>query len=114
MNLNWQLSDAVSLLSVSSYRKYKNAFAEDTDGSPLAAQQLLQVLNHEQWTQELRLGVTLDRVDLTFGYFYLDQKTNEDARVDLPYVGFDFIHGPDLVPATNSADLRPHGVSPDR
>ena len=103
MNLNWQLSDAVSLLSVSSYRKYKNAFAEDTDGSPLAAQQLLQVLNHEQWTQELRLGVTLDRVDLTFGYFYLDQKTNEDARVDLPYVGFDFIHGPDLVPATNSA-----------
>ena len=35
--------------------------------------------------------------------FYLDQKTEEDARVDLPYVGFDFIHGPDLVPATNKA-----------
>jgi len=103
VNLNWQISDTVSLLSVSSYRKYKNAFAEDTDGSPLAAQQLLQVLNHEQWTQELRLGVTLNRVDLTFGYFYLDQKTQEDARVDLPYVGFDFIHGPDLVPATNEA-----------
>jgi iron complex outermembrane receptor protein len=103
VNLNWQITDKVSFLSVSSYRTYKNSFAEDTDGSPLAAQQLLQVLNHEQWTQELRFNVSTQRADLTFGAFYLDQKTNEDARVDLPYVGFDFIHGPDFVPATNKA-----------
>jgi iron complex outermembrane receptor protein len=103
VNLNWQLTDDIALLSVSAYRTYKNAFAEDTDGSPLAAQQLLQVLDHDQWTQELRLSVSKTKVDLTFGLFYLDQKTNEDARVDLPYVGFDFIHGPDLVPATNKA-----------
>lgn len=103
INLDWQITDSVSLLSVSSYRKYKNAFAEDTDGSPLAVQQLLQVLDHEQWTQELRLNVSTERAELTFGAFYLDQDTAEDARVDLPYVGFDFIHGPDLVPATNQA-----------
>jgi len=103
INLNWKLSDQWSLLSVSSYRTYKNNFTEDTDGSPLAAQQLLQVLDHSQWTQEVRLSGTLSKVDLTFGLFYLDQKTEEDARVDLPYVGFDFIHGPDQVPATNQA-----------
>jgi iron complex outermembrane receptor protein len=103
VNLNWQISDTLSLLSVSSYRTYTNTFAEDTDGSPLAAQQLLQRLDHDQWTQELRLSWSLKKVDLTFGAFYLDQKTNEDARVDLPYVGFDFIHGPDKVPATNQA-----------
>jgi iron complex outermembrane receptor protein len=104
INLDWQLSDNVSLLSVSSYREYTNNFAEDTDGSPLAVQQLLQVMNHEQWSQELRLNVDVgDRAEVTFGVFYLDQETNEDARVDLPYVGFDFIHGPDLVPATNQA-----------
>jgi iron complex outermembrane receptor protein len=104
VNLNWQINDNLSLLSVTAYRKYTNDFAEDTDGSPLAVQQLLQRLVHEQTTQELRLGVGVgDRVDLTFGLFYLDQDTNEDARVDLPYVGFDFIHGPDLVPATNKA-----------
>jgi len=103
INLNWKLSDAWSLLSVSSYRTYRNSFTEDTDGSPLAVQQLLQVLDHDQWTQEVRLSGTLDKVDLTFGLFYLDQKTNENARVDLPYVGFDFIHGPDLVPSTNKA-----------
>jgi iron complex outermembrane receptor protein len=103
INLNWQISDNVSFLSVSAFRTYKNSFAEDTDGSPLAVQQLLQVMDHEQWTQELRLNITTDRADFTVGAFYLDQDTAEDARVDLPYVGFDFIHGPDLVPATNQA-----------
>ena len=103
LNLNWRISDKVSLLSVTAYRKYSNAFAEDTDGSPLAVQQLLQVLKHDQRTQELRLSVNTKRADLTFGAFYLEQHTNEDARVDLPYVGFDFIHGPDQVPAKNKA-----------
>jgi iron complex outermembrane recepter protein len=104
VNLNWQLTDNISLLSVSAFRTYKNSFAEDTDGSPLVVQQLLQVMDHEQWTQELRLNTSVgERVDLTFGLFYLDQDTAEDARVDLPYVGFDFIHGPDLVPSKNKA-----------
>lgn len=105
INLDWQLSDNWSFLSVSAYREYVNSFAEDTDGSPLAVQQLLQVMDHEQWTQELRLNGTLGdgAADLTVGVFYLDKETAEDARVDLPYVGFDFIHGPDLVPSTNKA-----------
>jgi iron complex outermembrane receptor protein len=103
VNLNWKLGDAWSLLGVLAHRVYKNSFAEDTDGSPLAAQQLLQVLKHNQDTYELRLSGNLKRADLTFGLFYLDQDTEEDARVDLPYVGFDFIHGPDLVPSTNKA-----------
>jgi iron complex outermembrane receptor protein len=103
VNLNWQISENVSLLYVTSYRTYDNSFAEDTDGSPLTVQQLLQHLDHEQRTQELRFGVSAGIADLTFGYFYLDQDTAEDARVDLPYVGFDFIHGPDLVPSKNEA-----------
>ena len=102
-NLNWQLTDNFSLLAVMSHREYKNEFAEDTDGSPLAAQQLLQVLEHEQDTYELRFDLTAGILDLTFGAFSLDQDTSEHARVDLPYVGFDFIHGPDLVPATSDA-----------
>ncbi|RPI59666.1 MAG: TonB-dependent receptor, partial [Lysobacterales bacterium] len=55
INMNWQITDNISLLSVSAFRTYKNSFAEDTDGSPLVVQQLLQVMDHEQWTQELRL-----------------------------------------------------------
>ena len=103
LNLNWQLTDNVSLLWVMSHREYINEFAEDTDGSPLAAQQLLQVLDHQQDTYELRFNFEAGLLDLTVGAFYLDQDTAEHARVDLPYVGFDFIHGPDLVPATSQA-----------
>jgi iron complex outermembrane receptor protein len=105
LNLNWQIGDNTSLLWVYALREYKNEFAEDTDGSPIAVQQLLQVMDHEQWTQELRLNTSFGDgfADFTIGAFYLDQDTAEDARVDLPYVGFDFIHGPDLVPATNQA-----------
>ena len=104
-NISWQLTDTTSLLYVFSYREYTNSFSEDTDGSPLAVQQLLQRLRHKQWTHELRLNTSLfdGLADVTLGGFYLDQQTNEDARVDLPYVGFDFIHGPDLVPSTNKS-----------
>jgi iron complex outermembrane receptor protein len=105
LNLNWQIGENTSLLWVYAIREYDNEFAEDTDGSPIAVQQLLQVMDHEQWTQELRLNTSFGDgfADLTVGAFYLDQDTAEDARVDLPYVGFDFIHGPDLVPSTNQA-----------
>ena len=105
VNLDWQLGENTSLLYVYATREYRNEFAEDTDGSPIAVQQLLQVMDHDQWTQELRLSTSFGDgfADLTIGAFYLDQDTAEDARVDLPYVGFDFIHGPDLVPATNQA-----------
>ena len=104
-NLSWQLTDNISLLYVFAFREYTNEFGEDTDGSPLAVQQLLQRLRHNQMTNELRLNATLwdGLADITVGGFYLDQETNEDARVDLPYVGFDFIHGPDKVPSKNKS-----------
>jgi iron complex outermembrane receptor protein len=105
LNFNWQITDNVSLLSVNSYREYTNTFADDNDGSPLAVEQLLQRMVHEQWTQELRLNATLwdGYADLTVGEFYLDQETNEDARVDINYAALDFLHGPDIVPSKSKA-----------
>jgi iron complex outermembrane receptor protein len=105
LNLNWQITDNVSLLSVTSYREYLNEFADDNDGSPFSVQQLLQRMDHEQWTQELRLNALLfdGFADLTLGGFYLDEETNEDARVTIKYVALDFIHGPDLVPSKSKA-----------
>lgn len=105
LTLNWQISDNVSLLSVSSYREYLNTFGDDSDGSPFSVQQLTQRMDHNQFTQELRLNAMLwsGYADLTLGGFYLDQQTDEDARVMLNYSAFDFLHGPDLVPATSKA-----------
>jgi iron complex outermembrane receptor protein len=105
LSFDWQLSDKVSLLAIGSYRTYLNEFADDNDGSPLALQQLLQRMDHVQKTGELRLNATLwnGYGDLTVGGFYLDKETNEDARVDINYAAFDFLHGPDIVPSKSKA-----------
>ena len=105
LSLNWQITDTTSLLWVASYREYFNAFSDDNDGSPFSQQQLLQRMDHEQWTHELRLNTSLfdGFADLTLGGFYLDQETNEDARVTIKYAALDFVHGPDLVPSESRA-----------
>ncbi|MEO6340933.1 MAG: TonB-dependent receptor, partial [Caulobacteraceae bacterium] len=123
--IDWKLGSNLSLKSITSFRKFYNSFAEDTPSSPIGVQLLLQTLHHKQFTQEVRLNATLfERLDLTLGGFYVHQNGNEEARVDLPYVGagvpyvcvvsaapcgavrnfaFDFIHGPDLTPSTSKA-----------
>jgi iron complex outermembrane receptor protein len=123
--IDLKLSDNLALKSVTAYRRFYNSFAEDTGSSPIGVQLLLQTLHHAQVTQEIRLNGTLfDRVDFTLGGFYADQDGDEEARVDLPYVGagvpyaciitpapcgsvrnfaFDFIHGPDTSPSTAKA-----------
>ena len=105
MSVDWGITDNVAVKSITSYREYVNSFSDDNDGSPLAVQQLLQRMDHTQWTQEFRLNATLfdNFIDATVGVFYLDQETNEDARVNINYVGFDFIHGPDKVPSKSKA-----------
>jgi iron complex outermembrane receptor protein len=44
-----------------------------------------------------------DLVDYTVGAFYMDRDGTLQARVDLPYTAFDFIHGPDPTPSTTQA-----------
>jgi iron complex outermembrane receptor protein len=103
--VDWKINDNNAIKWISSFRKYDSSFAQDVDGSPLASQQLLQTLNHQAWTQELRWsGQALnDLLDFTLGGFYYKQKGTLEARVDLPYSGLDFIHGPDRTPANSKA-----------
>jgi len=102
--IDWKLNDNLSLASITAYRNYTNQFAEQTDASPIGVQILLQRQKHHQFTQELRLnGKAGTAVDYTVGAFYLDQDGGLNARVGLPWVGFDFIHGPDSTPAKTKA-----------
>jgi iron complex outermembrane recepter protein len=103
-DIQWTLNENMTLTSVTSYRKYTNQFAEQTDSSPVGVQILLQRQSHNQFTQELRLsGQAGSGVDYTVGAFYLDQDGGLNARVGLPWIGFDFIHGPDSTPAETMA-----------
>ena len=105
LTADWQIGDNFSLKSITAYRKYDSSFAEDTDGSPLGVQLLLQTLKHDQTSQELRFSgnVADDRVNFTLGLFYFDQDGTLEARVDLPWAALDFTHGPDPTPSTNQA-----------
>jgi iron complex outermembrane receptor protein len=113
LTADWKITDNLTLKSITAYRSYKNMFANDDDGSPLAVQELLQTLRHEQYSQEFRLSGALgDKFDYTVGVFGMKQNGTLEARVDLPYTAFDFRHGPDKTPSSNLAgflnvDFRP-------
>jgi iron complex outermembrane recepter protein len=103
-NLRWELADKLTLNSITAYRAYSNEFAEDSDGSPIGEQILMSTQRHHQISQELRLnGSVGSAVDYTVGGFYMHQGGGLTARAGLPYVGLDFIHGPDSVPSRTYA-----------
>src|SRR6185503_13599955 len=110
LNLDWKLSDALDLQSITAYRRYTSGFGDDQGGSPMPLAQLYQTMTHNQTSQELRLnGKAGTKLDYTVGAFYLDEYTGHDARVNLGYVGFDFVHGPDPVDAKTQAVFA-HGI----
>lgn len=103
LSVVWELSDKFSLQSITSYRDYKTDWAYDVDGSPMTANLLNQTQTNEQISQEIRFNASLGLVDFTVGGFYFDSEGFYTARVDIPYAGLDFIHGPDPTPSTNKA-----------
>ena len=102
--IDYKISDTLALKSITGYQYYKNQFAEQTDASPVGVQILLQKQTHHSVSQELRLnGNYGTALDYTIGGFYIDQNGGLNARVGLPWVGFDFTHGPDSTPASTAA-----------
>ena len=113
-DVNFQLADKLSLRSITAYRRFSGDFAEDTDGSPLMLELVMNHVTHNQLTQELRLnGTLLDKLDYTVGGFYLRSSSRDSNRVDIPYVPgvgpfFDFL-GNDPVLA-HSKSVFAHGI----
>jgi iron complex outermembrane recepter protein len=103
-DIRWQLADKLTLASITAYRYYDNQFAEQTDASPVGVQILLQRQTHSQLSEELRLNGSIGTaVDYTLGGFFMNQFGGLNARVGLPWIGFDFVHGPDSVFAPTRA-----------
>jgi iron complex outermembrane receptor protein len=103
LNLTWDITDRLSLTSISAYREYETWMTWDSDLSPIPVTMLDNTLTHDQRSQELRLSGALDAVDYTVGAFYFDQYTDYTARVNLNYALIDFVHGPDPTPASTWA-----------
>lgn len=104
-NVQWDASDLAKITWISSYRQYQSNFSQDQDATPVPVAQLDNQLNHNAWSQELRLNGELGQgfFEYTLGGFYMKQHARYTARVDLNYAGIDFLHGPDTTPSTSKA-----------
>nr|WP_281500554.1 TonB-dependent receptor [Kordiimonas marina] len=104
LHIDWTLNNNMTLKSITSYREYTSDWGNDSDGTPLSLTNLYQRLDHHAWTEEVRLsGNVGEKFDYTVGGFYYDATTTMYGRIDLGYVNFDFVHGPDPVDITTKA-----------
>jgi iron complex outermembrane receptor protein len=104
LNMDWDIADNLLAQSISAYREYDSSFSGDYDASPMPTALLLQTNTHQQWSEEVRLNGNFgNNIDWTVGGFYFESTSELVGRIDLGYVGFDFIHGPDPVDVRNWA-----------
>jgi iron complex outermembrane receptor protein len=75
LNISWDLSDTMRLLSISGYREMTNWGAAGTDGSPLPVFSTYDKQQFESFSQEFRLvGSAFDsKLDYSAGLFYWDE-----------------------------------------
>ena len=68
--LTWDVSEALTLKSITAYRELDSAFGEDADMSPLVIDHHGFVMDQSQFTQELQLSGNHDRIDWTTGLYF--------------------------------------------
>ncbi|MGW8369936.1 MAG: TonB-dependent receptor, partial [Gammaproteobacteria bacterium] len=100
---DWAIGDNFSVKWINAYREYQASFAQDEDNSPINGQFLLQHLDHDQWSTEVRFNGGGERLNYTAGIFWFEQDGTLEANVNLWYVQFNFVHGPDPTPSYNHA-----------
>ena len=73
LNVDYSLSDNISITSITGYfEQYKQTF-EECDGTPRTLCAIEQFVDQNYWTQEVRVSMDTDNARWTLGTFYLDQ-----------------------------------------
>jgi len=84
-NLSVSLGDSLDLVSITAFRSSKVTFSSTVDGATAAINDQVWTLDHEQFTQELRLnGQFGDMLDWTIGGFYYKANGVSGGRVNIP------------------------------
>jgi len=94
--LDWQINDWLKVKSVTSYRAYWGDFSDDQDNSPLGVAWAYNLLDHQQFTEELQFtGKALDnRLNWAAGAFYFDGHSLNRGHVNLNFLAGFFPPGP--------------------
>ncbi len=75
LTVDWQLGKNLELKSITSLRGFEGNFEGDQDGSPIRVSYLIDIYQHEQFSQELQLlGASFaDRLDWIIGGYYFEE-----------------------------------------
>jgi iron complex outermembrane receptor protein len=77
--VEYRLSDAATVKSITAYRKFDSQFGRDSDNSPYTIVETYDDIHHHQFSQELQLYGSLldDRLDYLLGGYYFKEKGND-------------------------------------
>ena len=84
--IDWSLTRLISLRSITAYRGYSGVSSDDIDSSPINVATESNVLDHQQFSEEIRLqGTSFDsRLEWTGGVFYFRGYNLQRGPVNLP------------------------------
>lgn len=84
LTANYDLSDTLTLTSITAYRKLSPDFFIDIDASEAELGDVFVGVRQEQFSQELQLKWNTDRFSGVFGLYYLDEtiRSNQEAYAD--------------------------------
>ncbi|MFK8021486.1 MAG: TonB-dependent receptor [Pseudomonadales bacterium] len=77
--LDWELSDSLSLVSITNYSATDKFYTEDGDGIPPPIIEFTTVADFSQISQEIRLSSEGERLRWTAGAYFLDMETDADV-----------------------------------
>lgn len=81
LDINTELSDKLSLTSITGYRNATNSFAEDFDGSTLTGSHYSDTTRSEYFSQELRLNYDSENLSWFLGISGYDQNVSGEFSV---------------------------------
>ncbi|MEM8496590.1 MAG: TonB-dependent receptor [Pseudomonadota bacterium] len=82
VKVNWNIGD-LTLTSISDYFDMDKGYTEDTDSSPIAGISFLEGEERDQFSQELRLAGSAERLEWLGGVYYLDFESDTSGSVTL-------------------------------
>ena len=85
----YDISDALSLRSITSYRNLASNFTRGSDGSPVVLFQTNNDYDQSQFSQELQFTGTYDKVDFVSGLYFFSEQGSDFNIVeasDLPFI----------------------------
>lgn len=85
--INYKVSDSISITSISGYRKFDTEFYTDDDLTPINTNFGRNFLSNKSFSQELRLNFSpTENINATLGGYYFTQDSVYDSFQDIRYV----------------------------